>query len=154
MNRSLRSRVFAESSSAWGHLKKGKFRYAYHSFEPASRIQRWSPGGCLTLAAAWALIHTTSTASAARGTTPGTVRCLTPSLDNKRAVCVPWSMLGRTQTCVIFNELAENLAPWVCRVLEEDLRNERIQLFGADLPDGCLDGLTADVHDTFKSEVI
>ena len=26
VNRSLRSRVFAESSSAWGHLKKGKFQ--------------------------------------------------------------------------------------------------------------------------------
>ena len=58
MNRSLRSRVFAESSSAWGHLKKGKLRYAYHSFEPASCIQRWSPGGCLTLAAAWAFFMT------------------------------------------------------------------------------------------------
>jgi len=37
-----------------GTPQERKFRYAYHSFEPASCIQRWSPGGCLTLAAAWA----------------------------------------------------------------------------------------------------
>ena len=69
-------------------------------------------------------------------------------------MCSVVECLVEHSTCVIFNELAENLAPWVCRVLEEDLRNERIQLFGADLPDGCLDGHTAGVQDTFKSEVI